>query len=52
MACQRAQTNESVQDPEMAEYFVQNATGSVCPPEYMPCLLIENVFLNSSRTAG
>jgi hypothetical protein len=31
----------------MAQHAVQNATGSVCPLEFMPRLLIENVFLKS-----
>jgi hypothetical protein len=41
------QAYEPVQEPQMAEYFVQNATGPVCPLECMPRLLIENVFLKS-----
>jgi hypothetical protein len=36
-----------MQQVQMAEYFVQTATRSVCPLECMPRLLIENVFLKS-----
>ena len=44
---QLEQADESVQEPEMAEYFVQNATKFVCSLECMSSLLIENVFLKS-----
>ena len=44
---QMEQTDEPVQKPQMAEYFVQNATGTVCSLERMPRLLNENVLLKS-----
>jgi hypothetical protein len=44
---QMEQADEFVQEPEMAQYFVQNATGSVCPLECMSCLLIASIILKS-----
>ncbi len=44
---QMEQANELAQEPEMAEYLVQDATQSVCSLESMPGLLIENIILKS-----
>ena len=41
-------TDEPLQKPQMAEYLVQNAAGTVSTLERMPRLLIENVFLKSA----
>src|SRR3989442_14839868 len=44
---QMEQADELVQEPQMAQYFVQDATGPVCPLECMPGLLIAHIILKS-----
>jgi hypothetical protein len=44
---QMEQADEFAKEPQMAKYFVQNATGFVCPLECMPMLLIANIILKS-----
>ena len=39
---QMEQANEFVQEPPMAQYFVQDAARPVCPLECKPGLLIAN----------
>ena len=44
---QMEQTNELVQESQMAPYIVQDATESVCSLECLPGLLIANSILKS-----
>ena len=44
---QMEQTDELAQEPQMAQYSVQDATGPVCPLECMPSLLIASIILKS-----
>src|SRR5215211_7469952 len=44
---QMEQTDELAQEPQMAQYIVQDAARTVCPLKCMPGLLIENIILKS-----
>ena len=46
---QMEQADESVQEPQMVEYIVKDATRFVCPLECMPGLLIFTINLESSQ---
>ena len=46
------QENEFTNEPQMAEYFVQNATRFVCLLECMPMLLIATIILKSRMNPG